>query len=98
MKLIRITTVLLASVFMLSACHSSKKTYIKKFHKEAKGEVDAARIRLKGDTVRIIYPELAMFDFGKDEIRSDAKASLQRIAALLAKYDRINFIINGYTD
>jgi outer membrane protein OmpA-like peptidoglycan-associated protein len=38
------------------------------------------------------------FDFNKDEVKPDAKMSLQRFSVLLKKYDRMNFIINGYTD
>jgi outer membrane protein OmpA-like peptidoglycan-associated protein len=96
MKFVRIFTTFFIAVFLLSSCKSS--SYLKKFHKEAKKEVGSATIRLRGDTVRVIYPELAMFDFGKDEIKPDAKVSLQRFATLLNKYDRINFTINGYTD
>ena len=96
MNFVKTLTTFLIAVVLLSACKSS--SYLKKFHKDAKKEVGAARIKLRGDTVRVIYPELAMFDFGKDEIKPDAKVSLQRFAGLLKTYDRINFTINGYTD
>jgi outer membrane protein OmpA-like peptidoglycan-associated protein len=98
MKQSKIVIALALSTLMLGACHTGKKGYIKKFHKEAKGNVDPAKISLKSDTVRVIYPELAMFDFGKDEIKTDAQTSLRRFAGVLAKYDKIDFIINGYTD
>ena len=95
MKLMKITITMLLSMAMLSSC---KTTYIKKFHKEAKKEVGTAKIRLKNDTVRVVYPEISMFDFNKDEIKPEAKTSLTGLGVILKKYDKIDFIINGYTD
>lgn len=96
MKLTGITVTLLLAATMASSCHTK---YLKKFHKEAKREdVGFAKIKLKKDTVRVVYQELSMFDFGKEEIKPDAQTSLKRFAGLLGKYDKIDFIINGYTD
>ncbi len=96
MKLYSSIAVLAIGAMGLASCHGSK--YMKKFHKEAKKEVGTASIKLKADTVRVIYPELSMFDFNKDQIKEGVKPSLQRFANILVKYDRIDFIINGYTD
>ncbi len=95
MKVLNIAVALIVSATMFTSC---KTTYIKKFHKAAKKEVGAGKIRLKADTVRVVYPEVSMFDFAKDEIKPDAKASLQRFSGVLKQYDKIGFIINGYTD
>jgi outer membrane protein OmpA-like peptidoglycan-associated protein len=95
MKFLNIAVACIISATMLASC---KTTYIKKFHKAAKKEVGAGKIRLKADTVRVVYPEVSMFDFGKDEIKPDAQASLKRFSGVLVKFDKINFIINGYTD
>ena len=95
MKVLSIAVALIVSATMFTSC---KTTYIKKFHKAAKKEVGAGKIRLKADTVRVVYPEVAMFDFGKDEIKPDAKTSLERFSGVLKQYDKIGFIINGYTD
>jgi outer membrane protein OmpA-like peptidoglycan-associated protein len=98
MKFLKITTLLAATVLSLSACHTGKSAYVKKFHKDLKGEISGAKIKWKRDTVRVIYPELAMFDFGKDEIKTEATPSLKRFAGVLSRYDKINSVINGYTD
>jgi outer membrane protein OmpA-like peptidoglycan-associated protein len=95
MRSIKITIALVLSVTMMSAC---KTTYLKKFYKEAKKDRGMAEVKRKADTVRVVYPELSMFDFGKDEIKPDAQSSLKRFAELLGRYDRIDFVINGYTD
>ncbi len=84
------------------ACSSSKNAatgpYVSSFYKKLKKELPDAKISKSGDTVRVIYPELAMFDFGKDEIKQEALPSFKRFAFVLQKYDRIHFIINGHTD
>jgi outer membrane protein OmpA-like peptidoglycan-associated protein len=86
----------------LFACSSSKNAatgpYVNSFYKKLKRELPDAKISKSGDTVRVIYPELAMFDFGKDEIKQEALPSFRRFASVLQKYDRISFIINGHTD
>lgn len=96
MRFMKITLTMLFAAAMVSSCRT---TYIKKFHKDAKREdVGSAKIKLKSDTVRVVYQELSMFDFGKDEIKTDAQAPLKRLAGLLSRYDKIDFVINGYTD
>ncbi len=99
MKLMKATIALVFSVLLFSSCRT---TYIKKFYKDANRskicEANSVVMRLKGDTLRVIYPELTMFDFGKDEIKPAAKVSLQQLSVLLKDYNRINFVINGYTD
>lgn len=92
----RFITVLLLGTVALTSCHNSK--YLKKFHREAKREVGIASIKMKRDTVRVIYPELSMFDFNQDQIKENAKPYLKKFAGVLVKYDKIDFIINGYTD
>ncbi len=96
MKLIKQSILAIVGAIMFTSCHSS--SYLKKFHKEAKKESGTAKVKLRRDTVRVIYPELAMFDFNKDEVKAEAKTSLERFAEILKRYDRINMIINGYTD
>ena len=99
MNLLKTTIVLAFSAILMGSCRT---TYIKKFYKDANRskicEANSVVMRLKADTLRVIYPELTMFDFGKDEIKPAAKVSLQQLSTLLKDYDRISFVINGYTD
>jgi len=99
MKSAKTIIALIFSVFVLGSC---KTTYIKKFYKDVNRskvcEANAVVMRLTGDTLRVIYPELTMFDFGKDEIKPAAEASLKQLSTILKDYNRINFVINGYTD
>jgi len=97
MKIMKFTPALLASVLLFSACHTTN-CYVRKFKKEASKEVGKHNVSVSKDTVRVVYPEVTTFEFNKDEVKPDAKMSLVRFSALLKKYDRMNFIINGYTD
>ena len=93
--------IVLISGIGLSACHTSKRaknSYMTMLYKELKKGVGEAKVRRDGDTVRVIYPELSMFDFNKDQIKAEAMPSFQRFAGILKNYDRVNFLINGYTD
>ncbi len=102
MKQIVSALVIVVFITGLTACSSSKKAatgpYVNSFYLKLKKEIPDARIFKSGDTVKVIYPELAMFDFGKDEIKPNALPSFKRFASVLKKYDRIHFIINGHTD
>ncbi|MCW3124196.1 MAG: outer membrane protein/peptidoglycan-associated protein [Flavipsychrobacter sp.] len=97
MKMVKVTGALLVMVMMFSACNSSK-CYMKRFKKKAGKEVGTSNVSMRGDSVRVVYPEVTIFDFNKDEVKPEAKMSIQRLSTLLNKYDRVNFVINGYTD
>ncbi len=96
MKIMKLTAVMLAGMLAFTSCHTSKQ--LRKFKKKACKEVGKKSVKLKGDTVRITYPEITTFEFGKDEVKPDAKASLQHLSAILNDFGSINFVINGYTD
>lgn len=87
-----------AAIILLSACHSSKKAATLKPYKILKKELTMADVSRRNDTVRVVFPEVGMFDFGKDEVKSDARPYLSRTAEVLKQYSAIQFIINGYTD
>ncbi len=84
----------------LSACHSSKNLAgNSNLFKTLRSELDpAVTILHVADTINVIYPELAMFDFGKDEIKAETKPNFIRFANVLKQYPDIRILINGYTD
>ncbi len=84
----------------LGACHTSKKLADdSEPFRTLRAELNptAAVLRI-ADTIKVIYPEAAMFDFGKDEIKSDVKPKLIRFAGVLRNYPDIRILVNGYTD
>lgn len=71
---------------------------MRKLYKTVKKDQTNAHVKWKGDSIRVVYPEVAMFDFGKDEIKQDAYPAFKRYADILNHYTWVNFVINGYTD
>ena len=53
---------------------------------------------VRHDTIKVIYPELAMFDFGKDQIKPGVKPTFTRFATILKAHPEIRILVNGYTD
>lgn len=100
-KLLPIIALLMTGIFF-SACHAGKKnknkSYTDMLYKELKKELKDADVIRIGDTVRVIYPEIAMFDFGKDQVKNEATPAFKKFAEILKNYNRIYFNINGYTD
>ena len=86
-----------------SACKSSKKAHmadngLSSLRKELKRELPDAKIVMLKDSLKVIYPELALFDVNKDEIKPSAFVSIQAFAKVLKKENQVYFIINGHTD
>lgn len=105
MRSIKLLSVLLLATIVLFAtsCHSSKKSrnkmsYSWKLYKALKHQMHDAQVVKIGDTVLVIYPELAMFGVGKDEIKMEAQPAFAEFATILKDYNRVHMIINGYTD
>ena len=86
-----------------TACHTSKraennKSGLTELYKELKHELPDAKVIKLRDSIKVIYPEVALFDFNKDEIKPNALSSFQRFAKVLNKENQVYFMINGYTD
>lgn len=90
------------SVFLLIAvlavgCNTTKKA-LKDPFKDLKSELTLAKVTMLGDTIRVVYPEIAMFDFGKSDLRADARPAFSSFANILKRYDRLRINVVGYTD
>ena len=95
--------ILAATLLFGASCHSSKKSkskmsYSWKLYKALQHKMSDAQVVKIGDTVLVIYPELAMFGVGKDEIKMEAQPAFAEFATILKDYNRVHLIINGYTD
>ncbi|MEO6831300.1 MAG: OmpA family protein, partial [Chitinophagaceae bacterium] len=100
MKLSKITILAFLLTFSLVACNTSKKmTKSNEPYTSLRAELKSSAVVLKlGDTIKVIYPEMAMFDFGKDVVKTEAINSFVRFANIMKTYPDVNMIINGYTD
>jgi outer membrane protein OmpA-like peptidoglycan-associated protein len=86
----------------LTSCHTSKKVtnrrYMATLHRDLKKHIKDAQVSKRGDTVSVVYPEVAMFDFGSDQVKKDALTSIEKFSGILREYCLIGAIANGYTD
>lgn len=86
----------------MTACHTSKKVtnrrYMSTLHRDLKRHIKDADVSKTGDTVRVVYPELVMFDFDKDQVKAQALPSMEQFANTLRDYCLVHVIVNGYTD
>jgi len=96
----RVALLSFASIFLfLSACKSSKSvSKNSEPYKTLRSDLKAAAVLRAGDTIKVIYPELAMFDLNKDVIKQETRQSFVRFANILKEYPNIRIVINGYTD
>ena len=96
----RVAVLALASIFLfLSACKPSKTiSRNSEPYRTLRSDLKAAAVLRAGDTIKVIYPELAMFDLNKDQIKQETRLSFVRFANILKEYPNIRIVINGYTD
>ena len=73
-------------------------SYMQKLYNSLKSELPQAQVMMMGDTIKVIYPEVGMFDFGKDMLKAEARPSFVRFAGVIKNYPAVSFTINGYTD
>ena len=96
-KLVSAALLAVITAGALSSCHPSRKG-MRKLYKTVKKDQTSAKVSWKGDSIRVVYPEIAMFDFGKDEIKQEAYPAFKRYSGIMNNYMWVNFAINGYTD
>jgi outer membrane protein OmpA-like peptidoglycan-associated protein len=71
------------------------------FEKELKAEQDAHQLeieRLKDDTLKLTVDSEVSFDFDRSDIKPAFRPSLQKLAAVINKYDRTVVHVVGHTD
>lgn len=97
MKYLSKLSLFLLIAILAVACNTTKKG-LKDPYKDLKSQLTLAKVTLKGDTIRVVYPEVGMFDFGKSELRADARPAFNSFTAVLKKYSNLRVNIAGYTD
>ena len=68
-----------------------KKLELEKAKKDLQAQETVGRLtmRLQGDV---------LFDYGKSELRPEAKTALEKVAVVLSQFPESNILIRGYTD
>lgn len=100
MRSIRSIAILSFSAVALLSCHSSRELsknsgFYRTLYAGLTPTADVIRLR---DTVKVIFPEVSMFDFSKDEVKPEVKPKFIRFASILKNHPNVRILINGYTD
>jgi len=84
-----------ASLFLFSCKHAN---YMTKTYDDIKNSVNEAEVTLLSDTVKVVFENNVLFDFGSATIKPQVFPAFQRFAKALNKHDKTEVLICGYTD
>jgi outer membrane protein OmpA-like peptidoglycan-associated protein len=65
---------------------------------EMRKDMQGAKIERVGEGIKITFDSGLLFDVNKSDLRPEAKANLQSLAATLNKYPDTNILVEGDTD
>jgi outer membrane protein OmpA-like peptidoglycan-associated protein len=72
--------------------------YMDKQAEEMQRDIDGAKIERVGEGIKITFDSGILFDVDKAILRPEAKANLDKMAAILNKYPDTNILVEGHTD
>lgn len=87
--------VTLAILFLFS-CKSS--SYMKHAYIDMKKSVNEAQVSLLKDTVKVVFPNSVLFDFGSATVKPEIHQAFEHFSQVLNKYNQTEVLICGYTD
>ncbi|PZF72074.1 OmpA family protein [Taibaiella soli] len=88
-------TLFLATSFLFSCKHTN---YMTKAYSDIKKNVHEADVTLAKDTVKVVFPNSVLFDFGSATIKQDIYPAFQHFATELNKYRDVEILVCGHTD
>ncbi len=65
---------------------------------ELEEELANANVERVGEGIQVTFDNAILFDFGKADLKSQARADLADLATSLQKYDNTDVVIYGHTD
>lgn len=65
---------------------------------EMQQDIEGAKIERVGEGIKVTFQSGILFDVAKAELRPEAKTNLEKLAAILNKYEDTNILIEGHTD
>lgn len=69
-----------------------------KTYDDVKKSVNEAEVTILSDTVKVVFENNVLFDFGSATIKPQIFPAFQRFAKALNKHDKTEVLICGYTD
>ena len=72
--------------------------YMDKQAEEMEKDLEGAKIERVGEGIKVTFDSGILFDVDKSDLRPDAQAELTKLAAILAKYEDTDILLEGHTD
>jgi len=72
--------------------------YMDKQAEELQNDIKDAKIERVGEGIKITFNSGLLFKTNSSELQSQAKANIEKLGAILKKYDDTNILIEGHTD
>ena len=72
--------------------------YMDKQAAEIEKDIAGAKVERIGEGIKITFDSGLLFDVNKAALRSEAVANLNKLSAILNKYEDTNILIEGHTD
>jgi len=85
----------LATLLLFSCTHSR---YMTRAYTDIKKSLHEANVMLIKDTVKVVFPNSVLFDFGSATIKPGIHPAFERFASVLNKYGQVDILISGHTD
>jgi len=72
--------------------------YMDRQAEEMKAQVKDVKVERVDEGIDLKFDSALLFDFGKDNLRSETKTNLDKLAEILKKYPDTNILVEGDTD
>ena len=72
--------------------------YMDKQAAEIEKDIEGAEVERIGEGIKITFDSGILFDVNKAELQPEAKENLEKLAAILQKYEDTDLLIEGHTD
>ena len=72
--------------------------YMDKQAEEMRNDIEGAQIERVGEGIKITFDSGILFEVGSATVGADGQANIEKLAAILNKYDDTDILVEGHTD
>jgi outer membrane protein OmpA-like peptidoglycan-associated protein len=100
---VRLPILLLAGIFLLGSCDTTKKAarrkaYMERIYNAFKININDADVTFMHDTVKVIFKTPVLFAFGEATIIPQMHPVFERMAKVLLDHPKTEILVVGHTD
>ncbi len=72
--------------------------YMDEQAEELEADLEGAEVERVGEGIQVTFDSGILFEVNQSELQPEAKANIEKLAAVLKKYDDTNILVQGHTD